>query len=261
MSAIHFNTLKNYLLYSIVFVFNVYRFFFRELRFLWRFFSAFNESKNSHLKYVFFDRMNVKWIDLAKIDDLLTRRFVDSEKNINHEITVEVTQDMPTRFELEKSELYQKVEKSYEMLKNIVDLKSLWGNYSRDSCLVSYGVFAKNLLPAVCRIPFLFGFLAPMNVADKKDGEKEFSIFDLSNSEKLLMLGPASFINSSCRNNSFYDPQPNESLLYIKVGAKSILPGQEKTVLYSGCYFGPNRIKFQCPHMEFHGADPYVFAT
>ena len=205
--------------------------------------------------------MNVKWIDLAKIDDLLTRRFVDSEKNINHEITVEVTQDMPMRFELEKSELYQKVEKSYKMLKNIVDIKSLWGNYSRDSGLVSYGVFAKNLLPAVCRIPFLFGFLAPMNVADIKDGEKEFSVFDLSSSEKLLMLGPASFINSSCRNNSFFDPQPNESLLYIKVGAKSILPGQEKTVLYSGYYFGPNRIKCQCPHMEFHGADPYVFTT
>ena len=54
----------------------------------------------------------------------------------------------------------------------------------------------------------------------------DFSVFDLSSAEKLLMLGPASFINSSCRNNSFYDPQQKESLLYIKVGAKSILPGQ-----------------------------------
>ena len=147
------------------------------------------------------------------------------------------------------------------MLKNIVDIKPLWGNYSRDSGFVSYGVFAKNLLPADCRIPFLFGFLAPMNVADIKDGENDFSIFHLSNTEKLLMLRPASFINSSCRNNSFYDPQQKESLLYIKVGTKSILPGQEITVLYSGGYFGPNRINCQCPHVEFHGVDLYVFAT
>ena len=75
------------------------------------------------------------------------------------------------------------------------------------------------------------------------------------------MLGPSSFINSSCRNNSFYDPQQKESLLYTKMGAKSILPGQEITVLYSGGYFGPNRINCQCLHEELHGADPYVFAT
>ena len=45
------------------------------------------------------------------------------------------------------------------------------------------------------------------------------------------------------------------------MGAKSILPGQEITVLYSGGYFGPNRINCQCPHVEIHGADLYVFAT
>ena len=84
---------------------------------------------------------------------------------------------MPTRFKLEKSELYPKVEKSYEKLKNIVDIKPLWGNYSRDSGFLSYSVFAKNLLPAGCGIPILFGFLAPMNVADIKDGENDFSIF------------------------------------------------------------------------------------
>ena len=45
------------------------------------------------------------------------------------------------------------------------------------------------------------------------------------------------------------------------MGAKSILPGQEITVLYSGVYFGPNRINCQCPREEFHGSDSYVFAT
>ena len=132
-----------------------------------------------------FDRMNVNWKDLARIDDLLTRRFVDSEKNNSHKTAVEVTPDMPTRSELEKSELYQKVEKLYEMLKNILDIKPLRGNYSRDSGFVSYGVFAKNLLPSGCRIPFLFGFLAPISVADIRDGENDFSIFDLSSAEKL----------------------------------------------------------------------------
>ena len=75
------------------------------------------------------------------------------------------------------------------------------------------------------------------------------------------MLGTASFINYLYRNNSFYDPKQKESLLEKKLCAKSILPGQEITVLYSGGYFGPNRINFQCPHVEFHGSDSYVFAT
>ena len=52
--------------------------------------------------------MNVNWKDLARIDGLLTSRFVDSEKNNSQKIAVEVTPDMPTRSELEKSELYQK---------------------------------------------------------------------------------------------------------------------------------------------------------
>ena len=73
------------------------------------------------------DRMIVKWKDWVRIDDLLTRRFVDSEKNNSHNIRVEVTPDMPTRFKLEISELYPKVEKSYEMLKNFVDKKTVVG--------------------------------------------------------------------------------------------------------------------------------------
>ena len=48
------------------------------------------------------DRMNDNWKDLARIDDLLTRRFVDSEKNYSHKIAVEVTPDMPTRSKWKK---------------------------------------------------------------------------------------------------------------------------------------------------------------
>ena len=51
--------------------------------------------------------MKVNWKDLARIDGLLTRRFVDSEKNNSHKISVEATPDMPTRSELEK--MFQKV--------------------------------------------------------------------------------------------------------------------------------------------------------
>ena len=45
--------------------------------------------------------------------------------------------------------------------------------------------------------------------------------------------------------------------------AKPILLGQEVLVLYSGGYFGPNRINCQSPYVEveFHGADQNVFAT
>ena len=77
------------------------------------------------------------------------------------------------------------------------------------------------------------------------------------------MLGPASFINSSCKSNSSNDSQQKESLLYITVVTKSILLGQEVLVLSSGGYFGPNRINCQCPYVEieFHGAYQYVFAT
>ena len=53
--------------------------------------------------------MNIMWKDLARIDDLLTRRFVDSEKNNSHKITVEVTPDMPTSFELKKVSCIKKL--------------------------------------------------------------------------------------------------------------------------------------------------------
>ena len=77
------------------------------------------------------------------------------------------------------------------------------------------------------------------------------------------MLGPASLIISSCKSNSSNDSQQKESLLYIVVVEKTILPGQEVLVLYSGGYFGSNRINCQRPYVEveLHGADQYVFAT
>ena len=102
-----------------------------------------------------------------------------------------------------------------------------------------------------------------MNVAHIREGENDSLNFDLSRTEKLLMLAPDSFINSSCKSNSSNDSQQKVSLLYIIVVAKSNLLGQEVLVLYSGGYFGPNRINCQYHYVEveFHGADPYVFAT
>ena len=64
-----------------------------------------------------------------------------------------------------------------------------------------------------------------MNVADIREGENEFSFFDLSSTEKLLLLGPAPYF--LCKSNANFDSKQNESLLYIKVCTKSILPGQK----------------------------------
>ena len=45
------------------------------------------------------------------------------------------------------------------------------------------------------------------------------------------------------------------------MGAKALLPGHEILVLYSGGYFGLNRVNCQCPDVEFHVAEPYAFAA
>ena len=68
----------------------------------------FCETKSS-LNVFVLDRLIIKWKDLARIDDMLTRKFVDSEIIRSHKITIEVTLDMPTNTELEKSGLYRKV--------------------------------------------------------------------------------------------------------------------------------------------------------
>ena len=97
-------------------------------------------------------------------------------------------------------------------MKYSANIKPLWGNYSRSSGIVSFSVFEKKMLPANSRIPQLFGFVAPMNVADIREGGIDFSIFDLSSTEELLMLGPASLKNSSSESNSSFDSQQKESL-------------------------------------------------
>ena len=44
--------------------------------------------------------MNVKWKDLARIDAILTNRFVDSERNISHKLELEETLDKESRSRL-----------------------------------------------------------------------------------------------------------------------------------------------------------------
>ena len=94
--------------------------------------------------------------------------------------------------------------------------------------------------PAKIQIPHLFRFLAPMNVADITVAENNFSISDLSSTETLLMIGPTSFENYSCKSKASYDSQQKERLLYIKLGAKCFLPGHELSVFYSAGFLVPN---------------------
>ena len=50
--------------------------------------------------------MNVKWKGLARIDAILTNRFVDSERNISHKLELKETLDKESRPRLKMGELY-----------------------------------------------------------------------------------------------------------------------------------------------------------
>ena len=70
------------------------------------------------------------------------------------------------------------------------------------------------------------------------------------------MLGSVFFINSSCRENCTYVGNSKRTKVSIRVISRDgLFPGVEITVLYSGDYFGPNRVHCKCPFSEMHGKD------
>ena len=70
--------------------------------------------------------------------------------------------------------------------------------------------------------------------------------------EQWLMLGPISFVNSSCRSNVEYRQKGG---LVVCIATKKISTDDELTVFYNRRYFGKFNINCLCPYKSEH-SDP-----
>ena len=191
------------------------------------------------------------WQTLAVIENCLTSNMVDTEDVKSHKIRVNLSES--SKQKALRSKTGVSMREAYELVSASVEFKPFETNFSRDVGFTSFGVFAKEFIPQKTLIEGLVGFLAPISTADIKKGENDFSIF-ASKKGSMMMLGPASFINSSCKPNCMYVPSMKESILRIQVTAPTgVKKGEEVTVCYSGSFFGNAREDCGCPYTEYHG--------
>lgn len=183
--------------------------------------------------------------DLCSADAAVTAELFDTGSLKSHKII---------GFKYKKSEnletfirnLYEKCGEHFE----IKPLHSAFGNDAANG-FNSFGVFSRKKFEKNEILPGLVGILALAGASYAEKPENQFSVYKTPAGNH-IMLGPLSFINSSCKPNAQYQSQFVKKLVL----AKATLPiaiGDEITVTYSGSYFGTNREYCQCPYKEYHG--------
>ena len=107
----------------------------------------------------------------------------------------------------------------------------------------------------------LEGFLAFFPSIGIEIGINYFSVFSTSKGS-FLTLGPASFINSSCRPVCIYvSCLKTGSARIIFIEANGIAPNDQIFVRYGGGFSGSNYEDCMCPHTEFHGDHVRVYES
>ena len=195
----------------------------------------------------------LSWKDLARIDAKLTAEFFDGELIRTHKVPIEDDTDHSSGLE---KQWENKMRADYLSFSEFFELRPLTDSFSKDSQHSSLGVFSKINLKKNEILKGLTGFLAPMPQSSIVPGLNDVSIIQHASGPK-LMLGGASFINSSCKENCIYVPNKSKTMIQIRVTAVlGVQKGEEITVNYGGEYFGPNRMFCECPHASLHGHQP-----
>ena len=146
----------------------------------------------------------------------------------------------------------------YLSFSEFYELRPVTNSFSKDSQHSSLGVFSKIDLKQNKILKALTGFPAPMPQSSIVPGINDVSIIQHASGPK-LMLGGASFINSSCKENCIYLPNKSKTRIQIRVTAVlGVQKGEEITVNFGGEYFGPNRMFCECPHTSLHGHQPVI---
>ena len=181
----------------------------------------------------------LSWKDLARIYAKLTAEFFDGELIRTHKVPIEDDTDHSSGLE---KQWENKMRADYFSFSEFFEVRPLTDYFSKDSQHSSLGVFSKINLKKNEIVKGLTGFLAPMPQSSIVPGLNDVSIIQHASGPK-LMLGGASFINSSCKENCIYVPNKSKTMIQIRVTAVlGVQKGEEKTVNYGGEYFGPNRM-------------------
>ena len=163
---------------------------------------------------------NYNWKTLAWVDARLTRTYIDSDNFLSHKILVE--DEEGTRENSE--ELQNFLEEQYQSSRQIVSFEPI--NYVPSAGFQQLGVLSKQEIVAGEVINGLSGFLSELPDSDHVEGYNDFSLITRSRKlrQTFLMLGPISFINSSCRRNARYEIR---NFAVRCVSLKAIKPGEE----------------------------------
>ena len=106
----------------------------------------------------------------------------------------------------------------------------------------SFGFFAKKRILKGDDILGLVGFWYPTKEIEIVEGVNDVSVYHHQTGSTIMLRG-VSFINYSCRENSIFVYILERTMMGIRVtSGDGLFPGDEKSVLYSGTYFGPNRM-------------------
>ena len=200
--------------------------------------------------------MERDWKHLACADKAAVEKLLQSSDVFPHKVL--------TDFEEEKHPLVAQMVSElcsyYTEALKFCTIEKLAIPYQIDSSLghTSMGVFAQQALYSKQSVPGMMGLLARVPIDDVEIGKNDFSMHTTSEGN-VLMLGPVSFVNSSCRPNCEYYVDLKKMTISLRVkDGLTIQPEEELLVQYSGSYFGSKRESCECPYVEYHDK-PCVF--
>lgn len=143
--------------------------------------------------------------------------------------------------------LYSEILSSYSTALTFCRISPLLRPFSSDK-FTSLGLFAKTDLAAGESLQ-ITGHLAVFPENEIVQGVNDFSVY--TGSVSRLMLGPLSFVNSSCFPNAQYRTNDKFHPTHVKLFVlRNISANEEITVNYSGQYF--DKSTCECPYFTYH---------
>ena len=176
-------------------------------------------------------RVKLDWKTLAVIDGNLTRRYVDNEQLCTHRIDTH----KEGRNSKDEEDVKLFLEEEYKSSMKVVSFQV--ANYIPSETFSQIGLFLNLDFEKNNLIPGVSGFLSELPDEEHIAGFNDFSLLTTTRNIKttFLMLGPVSFVNSSCKPNAKY---VIDGHIVRCMAIRDIKKGEELTVKYDINFFG-----------------------
>ena len=168
-----------------------------------------------------FSKSTVTWKQLARVDQQVTSKWVDTETVSSHKILIEGE-------ELHNDDItsmHKFLDDEYGKSMLSVEYKTV--SYLANEDYVQLGLYTRSDIQKGEVVNGVIGFLAEITDAEIIPGFNDVSVLcSKMRGEQWLMLGPISFVNASCRSNVEYRQKDR---LVVCVATKNISTGDELT--------------------------------